>query len=500
MATAAEGEARVDDAARRRSIEYLKCSADPAYFVDAMLVIDDAQGLGDGGGTTPFRLWPRQVDVLWTLMVEPRVIILKARQLGISWACCGYVLWRCLFHPGQMVLLFSRGQDDANEMLRRVRVLYERMPDWLRATCPLARPPNTSEMAWSNGSRVKSLPATKDAGSGWTASLVVLDEAAKLQFADDLYPALKPTVDGGGQLIVLSSASGTGNLFHKLWTRAVAGSSGFKAVFLPWWARPDRDRAWYDARLAEATDPNQVLQEYPSNPQECFLASGRPRFAAEWVDRQAGNVRVALLPDDLPDRLGSIPNLQVFAPPVPGRKYTIGADVAEGLEHGDYCDATVIDRETWDEVAGLHGRWEPDEYARSLMTLGSAYGTATIVPERNNHGHAVLATLKLAGYPDVGLGHDGRPGWLTNVQTKPQMIDLLATALRDGLIAVRTAAALGEMKVYRINNDGSTSAPGGQHDDMVMSRAIALIHARFARPEAVAAAVKNPLAGRRWGT
>jgi hypothetical protein len=141
-----------------------------------------------------------------------------------------------------MVLLFSRGQLEADEMLRRVRVLYERMPDWLRAACPLAREPNASQMEWSNGSRVLSLPATRHSGSSWTASLAILDEAAKIQFADDLYTALKPTIDGGGQLVVLSSANGIGNLFHKLWTRAEAGVSGFRPIFLPWWARPGRDR------------------------------------------------------------------------------------------------------------------------------------------------------------------------------------------------------------------------------------------------------------------
>jgi hypothetical protein len=186
----------------------------------------------------------------------------------------------------------------------------------------------------------------------------------------------------------------------------------------------------------------------------------------------------------------------VFSLPAPGRKYTVGADVAEGLEHGDYCDASVIDRETWDEVASLNGRWEPDEYAGFLMAMGSAYG-ATVAVERNNHGHAVLATMKLAGFPLIGLGHDERPGWLTNAQTKPQMIDLLATALRDGLLKVRTPAALDEMKIYRINNDGGTSAPSGHHDDRVMSRAIALIHARFARPTGRIVSGTNPLQGYR---
>jgi hypothetical protein len=156
----------------------------------------------------------------------------------------------------------------------------------------------------------------------------------------------------------------------------------------------------------------------------------------------------------------------------------------------------VLDTVTWEEAAALHGRWEPDEFARHLMALGDAYA-APVAVERNNHGHAVLATFRMAGFrPDrIALGHDGRPGWNTNVQTKPQMIDLLATALRDGLIKVRTPAALDELKVYRIKPDGSTGAPTSYNDDMVMSRAIALIAVRFLPAPRRMVAGANPL---RW--
>jgi hypothetical protein len=479
-----------------RAVEYAASVADCAYFISEFLTIDDTQGIGEGGGTTPFKLWPAQVGVIWSLMSSRLAIILKARQLGISWLCCGYVLWRCLFNPGQMVLLFSRGQLEADEMLRRVRVLYERMPDWFRAVCPLAREPNASQMEWANGSRVLSLPATRHAGSSWTASLAILDEAAKIQFADDLYTALKPTIDGGGQLVVLSSANGVGNLFHRLWTRAASGVSGFRAIFLPWWARPGRDQAWYDARVAESPDPSLVKQEYPSSAVEAFVASGRLRFDPAWVDAQAEHIRHPLPRHQLPDPLRAVPALAVYAPPIPGRTYIVGADVAEGLEHGDYSDASVLDTVTWEEVASLHGRWEPDEFAKHLMALGDAYA-APVAVERNNHGHAVLATFKMAGFRTdrIALGHDGRPGWNTTVQTKPQMIDLLATVLRDGLIKVRTPAALDELKVYRIKPDGSTGAPPSYNDDMVMSRAIALIAVRFLPAPRRMVAGANPL---RW--
>jgi len=426
----------------------------------------------------PFTLWPCQISVMWALMTERLVLILKARQLGISWLCCGYALWFCLFQAGKMVLLFSKGQDEANELLRRVKVLYERLPAWLRDAAPqLAKPANTQEMVWTHGSRIRSLPASPGAGRSFTASLVVLDEAAFLAFAEPLYTALKPTIDAGGQLIVLSTANGIGNLFHRLWTRASSGLNSFKAIFLPWWSRPGRDAAWYAAQEAEYTDLAMVRQEYPATATEAFLVTGRTRFSSDWVTRQARHVRPGLPRNEWPESLRATPGLTIYVSPKPGRRVVIGADVAEGLEHGDYSAAVGIDGMTWEELFHLHGHWESDEYAVMLDLLARAYN-ATLAIERNNHGHAVLVKCKMLHTPKIALGHDDRPGWLTNSQTKPQSIDLLATALRDESAIIHTQATLDELQIYRVLKDGSTGAPAGYFDDRVMSWAVALMVAR----------------------
>lgn len=256
-----------------RTVEWLKCAADAAYACDTYGIIDDAQGLGDGRGVMRFRLWPAQVALLWTLLTNRLVLVLKARQLGISWICCWYALWLCLFHPGKVVLLFSRGQDEANEMLRRVRVLYERLPEWMRQAAPALLKQNTEEMAWANESRIQSLPASPGSGRSFTASLAIMDEAAFMQWASELYTAMKPTIDGGGQLIVLSTANGRANLFFDLCDRARRGVSGFAFRFLPWHARPGRDAAWYALTEAEAVDSALMRQEYPATPDEAFEAT-----------------------------------------------------------------------------------------------------------------------------------------------------------------------------------------------------------------------------------
>jgi hypothetical protein len=248
---------------------------DVAAFIQHEVIIDDAQPDQDSDAlaTMPFHMWDAQRDLLADIVSERLLFILKARQLGISWLVCAYVLWLCLYRPGRVVLMFSIGQVEANELLRRVNVMYWRLSDKLRATLPALVKENTTDMAWANGSHVQSLPTSQDAGSSYTASLVVLDEFAKNRWARSLYTAVKPTVDGGGAMIILSTAKGKTNLFYDLCQRAIAGASRFAFRFLPWQSRPGRDAAWYAAVEADAVDSSLMKQEYPATADEAFEAT-----------------------------------------------------------------------------------------------------------------------------------------------------------------------------------------------------------------------------------
>jgi Phage terminase large subunit (GpA) len=483
-------------------LELYRCADDPAYFCNEYGVIDDSQNHGgELKGITRFRLWPRQFPVMWALETQRLVLILKARQLGISWLVCAYVLWKILFHPNQVVILLSKGKAEANELLRRVKALYERLPDSLRSALPRISPDrnNKSEVQWSNGSLVLSMAATENAGISYTASLVVMDEAAHMRWAAKLYANIKPTIDAegnqGGQLVVLSTANGLGGFFHNLWTKTVEGVSGFTAVFLPWWARPGRDTAWYDRMVREAEDPRLVPQNYPANPIEAFLASSRSRFLPDWIAKQLPHLREPLDPADWPDplrwrpgwdgateaalpHLWDVPGVLVYTPPVAGRPYLVGADTAEGKEEGDWNDGVVIDAETWEEVASVHNHAEPDEFADHLMALSEPYQAAVIV-ERNNHGHAVIGRMKRVYFPRLALGHDGDYGWATTPKTKPAGIDLLAECLRKELITVRSKATLPELQVYSRLKGGKLGAPAGYYDDRVMAWYVALSYRRL---------------------
>ncbi len=253
------------------------------------------------------------------------------------------------------------------------------------------------------------------------------------------------------------------------------GINNYLTIFLPWWSRPGRTPEWYAAQLQEYDDPALVKQEYPSSVIEAFLVSGRVRFLQAWIEAQAANVRPGLPRELWPQQGGhagqtgqpegrhggrplrEIDGLTIYALPQRGRRYVLGADVAEGLEHGDYSAAVLIDCETWEEVACLRGHWESDEYAAHLWALARAYGGERGVEARR-----------------VYRGSDGRPGWVTNAQSKPYAVGLLAKALRDGLVKVRSAVALNAMHIYRVGPNGATGAPAGYFDDLVMAWCIAL--------------------------
>lgn len=514
-----------EEEAREASFQVAKFNV--GYFIDQFGVIDNVQLPEEEQAkqtavpvaTMPFKLWPDQVPVADLLRRERRVLILKARQLGISWLVCGYVLHHCLFRPGAQVFLYSKGQDEANELIRRVKALYNRLPDWLKARLPkIGRPDNVRFIRFTNGATVRSMPATQNAGISYTASLVVLDEAAHMLFGAKLYENAKPIVDGGGQLIILSTANGLGGFFHNLWVKAAEKANSFAPIFLPWWAKPSRDQAWYDQVVADANDPALVPQNYPANDIEAFVASGRVRFHQSWIAAQSGNVQDPIpvehwppgtaarvgwpgldpyaLPQVIPD-LWDVPNLRVYKPAQPGHSYVVAADVAEGKDpegkrDPDYDAAVVLDEETLEEVAAIEGRWEPDVWGCYLMAISEAYNQAVVVVERNNHGHATLNEMKNKKFPTarVGVGHDEWPGWLSNGLTKPMAVDLLAKALRLGAITVRSRAALHQLANYVTNKKGGTSAAPGFHDDIVSAWYIGLIWIWFKKMNQVSQSVE----------
>lgn len=170
-------------------------------------------------------------------------------------------------------------------------------------------------------------------------------------------------------------------------------------------------------------------------------------------------------------------------------EYVIGADVAEGLEDGDFSCAQILSKKTCEQVAIWHGKTSPEEFASILNSVGRFFRNADLAPERNFHGFAVVTRLREHfKYPNLFSEYDAanlekvssgksvvkRYGWDTNAKTKPLMIQELAAFLRDGHLRINDPSTIEELITYVYDKDGKTEAMGGCYDDRVMSIAIAL--------------------------
>lgn len=150
----------------------------------------------------------------------------------------------------------------------------------------------------------------------------------------------------------------------------------------------------------------------------------------------------------------------------------IGADPAGGGSEGDYCCATVIDRETGLQCGELRGHFPPREFANRLIELANLYQQALLVVERNNHGYGVLASLRSLGYPNI-YAEGPNDGWLTSAASRPPMIENLAAMLAISPRLFHSPRFLNECRTFVRQADGSSGAIAGTHDDCVMAMAIA---------------------------
>jgi hypothetical protein len=161
----------------------------------------------------------------------------------------------------------------------------------------------------------------------------------------------------------------------------------------------------------------------------------------------------------------------VWEEPIPGRRYVIGADPAEGNPNSDESAACVLDAEAWAQVAELTGKIEPSTFAAWLDELGRWYNGADAMAERNNHGHLLIRELQRLGNLRVLEGYDGKPGWLSTVKGKPLLYGLLADAVRERACVIRgseTAAQLASIEASTLR------APEGLHDDRADAFALAI--------------------------
>lgn len=338
-------------------------------------------------------------------------------------------------------------------------------------------------------------------------------------------------------VVMESTANGPGDYFHKEWNRAVNRQSDKLAVFATWhevdtntealtrppheiWQRFDEyerklwsERGltleqifWYHNKRREGSTHQQMMREYPTTPAEAFSNALTGVFATDALEAQRAltSDRFSTYEIELPSgRWVPTPSgrLYVWSEPCEPEAVTVKpayiatVDVGGNWEGADWSVIALFDSRDPDKielVAQWRGHIDIDRLCDTALALGMRYHKALLVFESNTletRGADALERIGSSGYPNlyrrcspdrITGTMSMRYGFHTNSLTKTAAINELIYALRDGTLVERSVAAVEEMATYIRRGDRTEAAPGC-HDDMVMTRAIAL-YARRQHP------------------
>lgn len=460
------------EAIKENSIREL-CADDKIYFIKNFVQIYSTANI-DAGEWIKFDLWNEQIEVIEIIENNQKIIILKARQVGLTWLVLAIALWLMLFRPIATILVYSARDTEAIYLLSddRLRGMYERLPAFLKVQekdgkiVPLEIVDDDKHLfSLSNGSNVRAFPTS--AGDSYTATLAIVDEADASKDLNRLLQRVKPTIDAGGKLILLSRSykENPESAFKKIYRAAKQKLNDYAHAFLPWRVVPSRTDEWYEKEkrdsLAAVGTLDNVYESYPATDVEALAPKeADKRFPSKWLldcYRESTPVSADVLRGiaDLP------PNAVIYELPKPGFEYRIGADPAEGNPNSDDSSLCVAEKLSGRQVAKLSGKFEPRVFAGYIALVSKFYNDAPALVERNNHGHAVIQKCEDL---DVDLlnGYDDKTGWLNNSKGKVLLYDHTAEMLRTEdcqVVDFRTYSQLSSIEAATL------LAPDGMPDD-----------------------------------
>ena len=465
-----------------------------------------------------------------------RLIVLKGRQEGISTGTEALMFQDAATRPMVNTLIVAHQDKATNALFRMNKLFYDCLP---RAVQPMRKNSNAKELVFENPtrdpdekrkkpglrSRISCVTAGgKGVGRSETFNNVHLSEFAfwpgdKLETLTGIMQAVPDNPD---TMVIIESTANGYEEFKELWDGAVAGTNGWRAVFLPWYLEPHYRKpvapgtVWTEAerelQRLYGLDEEQLSwrrwcikynlsgseqmfrQEYPNTPDEAFLLSGEAFFDNDVVMacrvRAPQPIREGLFIYKEPEIEGGIPRdwefqdkakgyIRIYEEPKRGTPYVLAGDTSG--DGSDCFTAFVLDNTTGRQVAELQQPLSEILYARQVYCLGRYYNDAMAGIEVN---YSTYPEMKLEEwhYPklyqrerfDSFTGEMVKAfGWMTTSQTRPVALAGLHTVMEENPELVVSFWTLGEMLTFVYDKNRKPQAASGQHDDLVLAAAIA---------------------------
>jgi hypothetical protein len=441
-----------------------RCSADPIYFAEHhMKIVNVDKGLI----TIPF--YDYQKEIITTINENRYTVAEMARQSGKTTAITAYVLWYIIFNPNKTVAILANKAETAREILGRVQLAYEHLPDWLQQGVIEW---NKGSFELENGSRVLAAATSSNNIRGYSINLLILDEAAFIDNFDSFFASVFPTISSGQstKLVMISTVNGL-NHFHKLTTLARQGQNGYKLISVSWERVPGRDQKWKDQTLAAMNfDHDKFAQEYENR----YLGSSGTLIAGWKLQQLVHQVPIF-------EKQG----ITQYKQPEPNRTYAGLVDVSRG-KGIDYSALQIIDvtEMPYNQVFVFRDNMTtPADFAEIINRIGKMYNTSAILVEVNDIGQQVADILyfdyeypnilftESAGSQGKRITHSWKQGTDRGIRTTKTVksigCSMMKLLIEQDQLIINDHNTIHELSTFSKKNNSYQAEPG-EHDDLVM--------------------------------
>jgi hypothetical protein len=484
-----------------RAIEVIRCEGDFIYFLQnyVKVLVPPKPGQTGTEGIISFEVRPHMAKAIHGLLNYKQIVWMKSRQIWASTLMSSYDVWYFRFHKGAKVMILSKGETEAQEKIRKCKVVYSNLPDWMRL--PLGAESTTLMSLPPMQSDIQAFPATKAAGVGYTASIIDCDEWAQQEYAAENYLNLEPCRSAGGQFIGTFTPTITGDTYAESvfkdaigWpeykSRVVNGvilldysksRNGFYAIFDGWNVVPGRTQEWYDAEkksipseeMAGISPELFMAKAYPTSIEEAFSGkSAVNAFDHDILHSMMSDVRNPVKMPELDNKL-----CHVYKPWTVGGAYVSASDTSHGTG-GDYSVTVIINARNGEVVADLISNViSVDDFAYHSMKLLEVYHKPKWWIEANDWGGSTIAKAEEQGYKNLGYQDEKKtkPGFLTGAKNRNELWGELITGINNRQITIYNQDGIRQfLDVIRVaEKQGRIEAKQGGHDDYTMAVGIA---------------------------
>lgn len=209
-----------------QDIEWWQCHDDPYYFLTNWAYTLDVHDRKNPIKPFPDKEYIKFLVDVW--LKYPLLLVPKSRQMMVSWLFTTLYLWDTQFHMGRLTFFQSKKEDDADDLLRRAKFVWDHEPKFLRRYWDgkrfhelVVNPQHNGQHVFckmlfpSINSEIRAIPQGGDIIRMHTASGILADEFGFQPEAEAAYTAARPTISSKGRFTAVSTAE-DGTFFENL--------------------------------------------------------------------------------------------------------------------------------------------------------------------------------------------------------------------------------------------------------------------------------------------